>query len=154
MIRSTTWVFAILLTCSVAGQARPDFSGTWVLNASRSQNLGMMAAMQETVTISQSPTRLTLTDRAHFQGQDSTREIHLDLAGNSVTNPGPMGDQNETVAKWTGNALVVTWTAESAVAGTKVLRTETRSLSADGKTMTVESVRGSNPPIVMVYDRK
>src|SRR5260370_909910 len=46
-------------------------------------------------------------------------------------------------------------TSESAVAGgPKVVRKETRSLSPDGKTMTVESVRGSNPALVMVFDKK
>jgi hypothetical protein len=34
------------------------------------------------------------------------------------------------------------------------VRKETRSLSPDGKTMTVESVRSSNPAIVMVFDKK
>jgi len=50
---------------------------------------------------------------------------------------------------------VTIWTSESAVAGgPKVVRTETRSLSSDGKTMTVESVRGSNPALVMVFEKK
>jgi hypothetical protein len=50
---------------------------------------------------------------------------------------------------------VSTWTSESAVAGgPKVVRIETRSLSADGKTMTVESVRGSNPAVAMVFEKK
>jgi hypothetical protein len=66
-----------------------------------------------------------------------------------------MGGPAETVTKWQGGELVTTWTSESAVAGgPKVVRTETRSLSPDGKTMTVESVRGSNPAPVMVFEKK
>jgi hypothetical protein len=66
-----------------------------------------------------------------------------------------MGGPSETVTKWDGVKLVTTWTSESAVAGgPKVVRNETRSLSADGKTMTVESVRGSNPAILMVFEKK
>ena len=53
-----------------------------------------------------------------------------------------------------GSKLVTTWTSDSAVAGKKVVRTETRSISPDGKVMTVESVRGSNPPIVMVFEKQ
>jgi len=34
------------------------------------------------------------------------------------------------------------------------VRIETRSVSADGSTMTLESVRGSNAPVVMVFDKK
>jgi hypothetical protein len=66
-----------------------------------------------------------------------------------------MGGPSETISKWDGGNLVTTWTSESAVAGgPKVVRKETRSLSLDHKTMTVESVRGSNPAIVMVFDKK
>jgi hypothetical protein len=147
-------VSVVLLACSVYTQSSPNFSGTWIFNPARSQNVGMMASLEDTATIVQTPTHLTITDRARMQDQDSTRELHFDLSGKPVMNAGPMGDQNETVAKWSGSRLVVTWTAEGAVAGTKVVRTETRSLSADGRTMTVESVRGSNAPVVMVYDKR
>jgi ABC-type enterochelin transport system substrate-binding protein len=40
------------------------------------------------------------------------------------------------------------------VAGTKVVRTETRSLSGDGKTMNDEYVRGDNPPMLLVFDKQ
>ena len=137
-----------------AAQTSPNFSGTWTFNPARSQNVGMMASMEDTATIVQTPQLLTITDRARMQDQDSTRELHFDLSGKPVMNAGPMGDRNETVAKWVGSKLVVTWTADGAVAGTRVVRTETRSLSGDGKTMTVESVRGTNAPVVMVFDKK
>jgi hypothetical protein len=66
-----------------------------------------------------------------------------------------MAGPSETVSKWDKANLVTIWTSESAVAGgPKVVRTETRSLSPDGKTMTVESVRGSTPAVVMVFDKK
>jgi hypothetical protein len=68
-------------------------------------------------------------------------------------NEGGMGGQAETVAKWDGNKLVVTWTTDGAVAGTKNVRTETRALGADGATMTVESLRGASKPMVMVFDK-
>ncbi|HYL99932.1 MAG TPA: hypothetical protein VEZ90_13340 [Blastocatellia bacterium] len=49
-----------------------------------------------------------------------------------------MGKQSETVTKWSGNNLATTWKSEGAIAGTTVVRTETRSLSPDGKHMTLE----------------
>jgi len=150
----TAGLLSVSLTVIARGQAPPNFSGTWTFNPARSQNIGMMASMEDTVTIVQAPAQLTVTDHSRMQGQDSTRTVRLDLTGKPVTNAGPMGDQNETIAKWSDRKLVVTWTADGAVAGTKVVRIETRSLSADGKTMTVESVRGSNAPVVMVFDKK
>jgi hypothetical protein len=154
MTRVTSWFFLMAVPVAMAAQTPTNFSGTWVFNPSRGQNLGQMASMQDTATIVQTAENVTITERAQMQGQESTRDLHFDLTGKPVTNSGPMGDPNETVAKWAAGKLVVTWTAEGSVAGTKVVRTETRSLSADGKTMTVESIRGSNPPIVMVYDKR
>jgi hypothetical protein len=147
---------ALAMVFAVVLQAQPasDFSGTWVFNPARSRNIGMMAELQDTVTIEQTSSQITISDRSTLRGQASTREVRLDLGGKATSNAGPMGDRNETTARWDGGKLVVTWTADGAVAGTKVVRTETRSLSPDGKTMTVESVRGGNAPLVMVFEKK
>jgi hypothetical protein len=115
----------------------------------------MMAALKLTLKIvSQTPAELVIQATSSFQGQENTRELRYDLNGKSVPNEGPMGDHNDTVAAWVGGTLVTTWTREGAVAGTKSVMTETRSLSADGKTMTVESARGDAPPVVMVFDKQ
>lgn len=63
----------------VRAQATTNFAGSWVFNPARSQNIGMMASMEDTVTIAQTPTRLTVTDRARMQGQDSLRDTQFDL---------------------------------------------------------------------------
>jgi hypothetical protein len=112
----------------------PDFSGEWKLNAAKSSNLGMMAAVQQTVTITQTPAEMKLVEASDFQGQKSGRTLRYDLKGAPVTNEGGMGGQAETLAKWDGSKLVVTWTTEGAVAGTKNVRTETRTLGAGGAT--------------------
>jgi len=131
-----------------------DFSGTWSLNVSKSKNIGMMSTMQITLKISQTANELIVSELAKFNGQEQARELHYDLNGKSRPNTGPMGDPNDTVTQWAGSALETTWTQEGAVAGTKVVRAETRSLSADGKTMSDEYVRGSNPPMVLVFDKQ
>jgi hypothetical protein len=146
--------FAMFALASVALAAgAPDFSGEWKLNAAKSTNLGMMAAVQQSVTITQSPAELKLVEASDFQGQKSSRSLRYDLKGAPVMNEGGMGGQAETIAKWDGNKLVVTWTTEGTVAGTKNVRTETRSLGADGATMTVESLRGTSKPMIMVFDK-
>jgi hypothetical protein len=131
-----------------------DFSGTWTLNVSKSKNIGMMSTMQITLKIRQTGSEVNVSEVAKFNGQEQARELHYDLSGKSAANSGPMGDPNETVTKWVGSSLQTTWTQEGAVAGSKILRTETRSLSGDGKTMTDEFVRGSNPPMVLVFDKQ
>lgn len=149
---------ATVLLCAAAlaatAQSLPDFSGTWVLDTSKGRNLGMVAAIQETVVISQSADQLVASHTTTFMGDTSERTVTYDLAGKPVTNEGAMGDKAETVATIEGSKLVVTWTGEGAVAGTKSVKTETRSLSADGRTMTVVSGRPNRDPMELVYERK
>jgi hypothetical protein len=144
----------LLILSSALAAGAPNFAGTWVLNTSKGKNLGMVAALQETAVIRQTPAQLTIEFSTTFQGKTTTRTVNYDLGGKPVQNEGPMGDKAETMAKWQGASLVVSWTSAGAVAGSTVVKTETRTLSADGKTMTVSSVRGSNAPMELVYERK
>lgn len=156
MIMRGLFVSAFLLmlaTTAAAADLAPDFSGTWKLDPARGENLGMMSALQQTVVITQSRSAIMLKEATDFQGQKSAREVRYDLSGTPVKNPGSMGGDAETSAKWADGKLVVTWTTEGAVAGTKSERTETRSLSADGRTMTVESIRRGGKAVVMVYGK-
>src|SRR5216683_4665895 len=144
-----------LMTISAFAAKPSDFSGPWQFSPEKSKNIGMMAQMKMIQTIVQSDSSLDVTVHTTFQGRDEDSKTHLDLTGKPATNESPMGGPSETVSKWDGNKLVTTWTSESAVAGgPKVVRIETRSLSADGKTMSVESVRGTNPAVVMVFEKK
>lgn len=144
-----------ILWALVASAAPPvDFSGAWSLNASKSQNLGMMARMEYSLVITQNPTALVVKDRTKMMGEPQTHETQYALNGTSTANVNFMGDKAQTVTRWDGARLVTTWTSSGAVAGTTMVRTETRALSPDGKTMTVESTNGAKPPIVFVFDRK
>jgi hypothetical protein len=132
----------------------PNFSGTWVLNTDKGENLGMVSAIKETVTIAQTPEKMTLDFSSVFMGKTTLRKVTYDLAGKPIPNEGPMGDKADTVAKWDGNKLVAVWTGESAILGSKTEKTETRVLSPDGKTMSVTSMRGTKPPMIMVYEKQ
>src|SRR6266849_2165447 len=111
--------------------------------------------MKMTQTIEQSDSSLDGTRHSTCQGRDGDSKTHYDLTGKAATNESPMGGPSETISQWDTGKPVTTWTSESAVAGgPKVVRIETRSLSSDGKTMTVESVRGSNPALMMVFEKK
>jgi hypothetical protein len=142
------------LALATAAQAAPDFSGTWVLNTDKGKNLGMVAAVKETVVIRQTAEKLVADHSSTFMLKTEKRTVTYDLAGKPVPNEGAMGDKAETVAKWDGDRLVVTWSAEGAVAGTKSVKTESRSLSADGRTMTVVNLRPNKEPMEMVYEKK
>ena len=149
----------LAMLCVTAGVAfaaeHANFSGSWEFRPEKSKNVGMMSQMKMIQAIEQSETALDVNTRTTFQGKDDDSKTHYDLTGKPASNESPMGGAAETVTKWQAGKLVTTWTSQSAVAGgPKVVRTETRSLSADGKTMTVESVRGSTQALVMVFEKK
>ena len=147
--------FVCLVTVAALAAKPPEFTGSWVFNADKSKNVGMMSQVKMVQTIQQTDSSLDVLSHSTFQGSDQDMKTHYDLSGKPVANESPMAGASETVSKWEGEKLVTSWTSQSAVAGgEKVVRIETRSLSADGNTMTLESVRGSNPPVVMVFDKK
>jgi hypothetical protein len=150
----TALLIATVLFSGMQALAATDFAGTWTLNVSKSKNIGMMSSMQITLKIKQTANEVIVSEVSKYNGQEQTRELHYDLSGKATANSGPMGDPNETVTKWTGRTLETTWTQEGAVAGTKVVRTETRSLSEDGRTMSDEYARGGNAPMVLVFDKQ
>ncbi len=144
----------LALAALAAAGASPDFSGTWVLNNQKGKNLGMVAAVKETAVIAQTAARLTIDFSSTFMEDTTQRQVSYDLSGQPVSNENAMGERAETVARWEGPKLVVTWTSEGAVAGTKVVKTETRTLSADGRTMTVVNERPNKEPMELVYEKK
>lgn len=152
-----SWL-AVFCACAVAivatAAAAPNFTGTWIFNASKSQNIGMMASAQITSTIKQTRRTITVTDNTAIGGQEESHETDYDLSGKQVANTSPMGERSKTTSKWSGSKLITTWTTEGAIAGTKIVRIETRYLSSDSRTMFLESKRGNNPPMVIVFDRK
>jgi hypothetical protein len=153
MTQSNLLVSVALLT-SLPLLAQADFSGKWELNTTKSKNIGMMSQMKLISTITQTAEELVVSNATTFNGKESESEIRLDLTGKPVPNKNPMEAPAETITKWQGKALVTTWTSPGSIAGTKSVRTEKRILSPDNQVLTVESSRGTSPPIVMVYDRR
>jgi hypothetical protein len=153
MLRRIVWMFLAVAFAAAAANP-PDFSGTWVFNAGKSKNIGMMASAEYTSTITQTAKVLTVSDTTVFSGQKQTHETRYDLTGATVPNDSPMGEKSQTSSHWAGNKLVTTWETEGAVAGTKVVRTETRYLSDDGKTLFLESARAGKEPMVIVFEKK
>jgi len=140
-------------TAAVA-QDTPDLSGTWVLDTKRGENLGMMAALEQTLVVTQNAETVTLDFTNVFRGSESTRQVTLVLSGASVDNVGGMGDPGKTVTTWDGDRLVTVWTTPSAIPGNEVKRTETHALSDDGATLTVTSERANRPMMTMVYGKQ
>ncbi len=137
-------VAAFVFTGMVFAQSKPDFSGTWTLDPAKSEmgqgmgggggmGGGMMGPM--TVTIKQTANELTIERKMG----DQARTMTYKLDGTESVNEGMRG-QVKSTAKWDGSNLVIKTTSQNQQGGT-MESTEVRSLSADGKTMTVDSTR-------------
>lgn len=146
--------FISVATALTVAQAAPDLSGTWVMNPKRGENLGMVAAVQQTVVVTQTDAEVTLDYTNVFQGEASTRQVNLDLTGAAADNFAAMGDPSKTESVWDDDRLVTTWTTEGAIPGTKVVRIETLALAADGDELSITTERANRPTMVLVYERQ
>jgi hypothetical protein len=152
-----------VLATTVGAQAKPDFSGTWKRNAEKSDPMGggmgggggggAGAAMATATTvITQTADKLTL----EIKMGEMSRSLAYTLDGKESVNPGMRGGEMKSIAKWDGANLVIESTA---VMGERTINSkEVRSLSADGKTMTVTTTRpgqdGTERTTKAVYDKQ
>lgn len=147
-------LFVVVMALAVAGvafaQAKPDFSGTWAPDLSKSDQMGPggggRGGPAGPMTIKQTAAEMTVEMK---RGENTiTQTFKLD-GSESVNSMGQM--EAKSKAKWDGSKLVVATTRETPN-GT-MESTATYSLSADGKELTVlnSSQRGDRK---MVYTKQ
>jgi hypothetical protein len=137
---------AALLPISTAGAQTPDFSGTWKINLIKSDAApagrgGQQMDMSNvTLTITQTAEALTIVQAG--MGPERTTTYYLD--GRESTNAAMRGEMKST-SRWDGATLVTDGSATMDTPnGTRTITTtEVRSLSDDGKTLTVTTTSES-----------
>jgi hypothetical protein len=134
---------ALVLVCGLVGvaQAKPDFSGTWTLDQSKSDvgaaaGAGPRGRLAEAIAaakivITQTPESLVIEQHV-AQGGVQTLTYRLD--GSESTNPGPRRGEIKSRSQWQGATLVTQSTQTLTTgAGQVTLETkETRSVDSDG----------------------
>jgi hypothetical protein len=139
------------LTLSVSADTvtqKPDFSGTWALDNSRSE--GLPPGMEQTLKVVQSGDRIDVeTKIVSDQGEQTISSSYtLDGKDAEVTLPGPMPGttaKGKQTAKWSADGSgfdsedVGTFDTPYGPATIKTKRIWR--LSADGKTLTIELTR-------------
>ncbi len=126
---------AVVLPFTARAQTKTDFSGTWTLDAAKSDAPGGRGGRgpQGPVTIKQTASEITIGQATYkLDGSESVNQ--LQGRGGMV--------EAKSKAHWDGPKLVIETTRD--VGGNMVTSTETRSLSADGKEMTVETSFNGN----------
>lgn len=117
---------AVILPFAARAQGKADLSGTWTLDASKSDapmGRGGRGGPAGPIEIKQTATTITIGPATYK------------LDGSESVNEG-RGGQMKSKAHWDGAKLVIETTRD--MQGMTMTSKEVRSLSADGKEMTVE----------------
>jgi hypothetical protein len=136
---------AIVPAAAVTAQDHPDFSGTWKINMIKSdappgrggQQMDMSGL---TLTITQTAEALTIVQTG--MGPERTTTYYLD--GRESTNAAMRGEMKST-SRWDGAQLVTEGSATMQTPNGErtITSKEVRTLSKDGKTMTVTTTSES-----------
>ncbi len=132
---------AVILPFAARAQSKADLSGTWTLDADKSDpppqgRGGGGGAGAGTLTIKQTATELTITS----EGRQGSQTLTYKLDGSESTNQ-MMGRGGATTvkstAKWDGSSLVIETTRD--FNGMSITTKEVRRLDNGGKEMQVET---------------
>jgi len=132
----------------------PDLSEKWQFPPGKSTNVGMMAMMKINAKVRHTADLLLLTTVSVFNGAKHNLENCFDLTGKPLEDWTPMSYKAQTVNQWQDGRLVPTSLQPGTPAGGPDVRAQTRYSSADGKTMTAESVRKKVSTMIVVHERK
>jgi hypothetical protein len=128
VVLPTSLAVALALCQGAPTPAKPDFSGTWTLDRSRSQS-------PETITLTIQQTATEIRIDAVRDAPSSVRTYPIDLEAK----PGGRGiDSSRSRAYWDGAKLVTEGSGN--IQGQTVSIRESRSLNEAGTEMTVETL--------------
>ena len=123
----------LLLVTAAFAQPNPDFTGTWRLDASRSDSAAHTSAVRPvTVEIAQTPTEIRILTTT----PDGSGTLSYTIAASEP--PTLAATTGTPTARWVGNSLVSD--AIRDIRGQSVTVQQSRQLSADGNEMIVDSI--------------
>ena len=133
------FVAAVILPFAARAQGKTDFSGTWTLDAAKSdpppQGRGGGGG-GGTLTIKQTGTELSITSEGRQGPQTMTYKLDGSESTNQVMGRGGASTAKST-AKWDGSSLVIETTRD--FNGMSITTKEVRRLDNGGKEMLVET---------------
>ena len=144
-IIATAGAAALVITlCMIAVSAKADFSGTWILDKTKSE--GLPPGMDQTMTVVQTGDKLSLETKVITeQGEQVVADSYM-LDGKEAEftpkTPGGQSGKGKRTAKWSaaGNGIEVNEnsTFDGPEGAVNVQMTRIWTLSADGKTLQID----------------
>jgi hypothetical protein len=130
---SRTLVVALVLALSGYAQTKPNFTGTWKLNVSKS-DFGMMPAPESRSDVIEQSEGM-IKDTVSSAGAQGATSYTINIKTDGVEAPVKLGARDVKMsAAWSGNALTVTTKLD--VSGNDVVIKSNWTLSSDGNTWT------------------
>jgi len=129
-------VMLIFGSIATLAQKRPDVSGTWKMNAAKSQ---FADNGPKSITIRFSQKDSTLFETLTLMAGDEEKSFDVKYATDGKEGVAQIGEKSATTTvTWDGDALVIEWKGDGQSLRRKI------TLSGDGKTMTM-MVRHAEP---------
>jgi hypothetical protein len=137
--RFTALALALLFALQGGGQQRPDFSGVWQMDRSRSESAHQGVPIGPvTLVIKQNPAQVSIETRSAQKGKgpisSETLTFKLDGSESSITSGS--GAKIQTKAHWDENRLVAETSRD--IHGSTVTTMHVLSLDTSGKELTID----------------
>jgi hypothetical protein len=140
----------VLAVALVVAQGKVNFSGTWVLDKSKSDVSALLGTEEQTeklqeasltMVVEQEGTTLKVTRTLTSEGKERKETHTYKTDGTETTNTGWRGESVITKASWDGDKLVVvsTRTMKVLLKEIAVQSNGVWSLSPDGKTLRIDA---------------
>jgi hypothetical protein len=126
---------AILALAALPALAKPNFTGDWKLNSSKSTFGEMPAPDSMAYKVTHAEPKLTTALKQSSQMGDFEINATYTTDGKECTNEGFMGSTTKSVVKWDGDALVIE--TKGQFGDNEFTMTQKWTLSDDGKTLTI-----------------
>jgi hypothetical protein len=140
------WLLAFAAMCfAQEGKTHPDFSGSWVLDASKSElgrgggGGGQGSSATGTLTVTMKDAEFKLSRKMKFGEQERATDLLYYTDERGETNPGTFGSEIKSKTKWEGSKIVSKATVSRTMPSGDTVNIdlqETWEMSDDGKVFT------------------
>jgi len=126
---------AILTLAALPALAKPNFTGDWKLNTSKSTFGEMPAPDSMTYKVTHAEPKLSTATKQSSQMGEFEMQASYTTDGKECTNQGFGGSTSKSVVKWDGDTLVIE--TKGQFGDNEFTMTQKWSLSADGKALNI-----------------
>lgn len=142
-------IFPLLLLAALPALAKPNFTGDWKLNTSKSKFGDFPAPDSMTYKVKHDEPKLTndtkMTGQFEFE-----QHLNFTTDGKESTNEGFQGSTSKSIVKWDGDTLLID--TKATFGDNEINISQKWTLSADGKTLTVlQSFKGPQGDLQQTY---